>query len=95
MPTTARADPDGTVRCEDLARLSYTRADARVKGLTACSQGHVIPGQPTAAARAMAPGRPTSRPHQLGTPRETRWIIQTMIEHDLYHADGAACADRP
>jgi hypothetical protein len=27
-----------------------------------------------------------SRPHHSGTPRETRWIIRTMIEHDLYHA---------
>jgi hypothetical protein len=26
------------------------------------------------------------RPHHSGTPRETRWIIATMIEHDLYHA---------
>ena len=26
------------------------------------------------------------RPHHSGTPRETRWIIRTMIEHDLYHA---------
>ena len=26
------------------------------------------------------------RPHHSGTPRETRWIIKTMIEHDLYHA---------
>ncbi len=26
------------------------------------------------------------RPHHSGTPMETRWIIQTMIEHDLYHA---------
>jgi DinB superfamily len=28
---------------------------------------------------------PRPRPHHSGTPRETRWIIQTMIEHDLYH----------
>ncbi len=26
------------------------------------------------------------RGHHSGTPRETRWIISTMIEHDLYHA---------
>jgi hypothetical protein len=26
------------------------------------------------------------RPHHSGTARETRWIVQTMIEHDLYHA---------
>jgi hypothetical protein len=26
------------------------------------------------------------RGHHSGTPRETRWIIATMIEHDLYHA---------
>ena len=29
---------------------------------------------------------PRQRPHHSGTPRETRWIIRTMIEHDLYHA---------
>jgi hypothetical protein len=26
------------------------------------------------------------RAHHSGTPRETRWIICTLIEHDLYHA---------
>ncbi len=26
------------------------------------------------------------RGHHSGTPRETRWLIATMIEHDLYHA---------
>jgi hypothetical protein len=26
------------------------------------------------------------RPHHSGTLRETRWLIATMIEHDLYHA---------
>ena len=25
------------------------------------------------------------RGHHSGTPKETRWIILTMIEHDLYH----------
>lgn len=29
---------------------------------------------------------PLRRPHHSGTPRETRWIIRTLIEHDLYHA---------
>jgi hypothetical protein len=29
---------------------------------------------------------PRLRGHHSGTPRETRWIIKTMIEHDLYHA---------
>jgi hypothetical protein len=29
---------------------------------------------------------PRLRPHHSGTPRETRWIIRTIIEHDLYHA---------
>lgn len=29
---------------------------------------------------------PRLRGHHSGTPKETRWIIATMIEHDLYHA---------
>jgi hypothetical protein len=29
---------------------------------------------------------PRPRPHHSGTPKETRWIIRTLIEHDLYHA---------
>jgi hypothetical protein len=29
---------------------------------------------------------PRQRGHHSGTSRETRWIIRTMIEHDLYHA---------
>lgn len=29
---------------------------------------------------------PRLRPHHSGTPRETRWIIATMIQHNLYHA---------
>jgi hypothetical protein len=28
----------------------------------------------------------TLRPHHSGTPRETRWIIMIMMQHDLYHA---------
>jgi hypothetical protein len=29
---------------------------------------------------------PRLRGHHSGTPRVTRWIIKTMIEHDLYYA---------
>jgi hypothetical protein len=29
---------------------------------------------------------PRLRGHHSGTPQETRWIIKTMIEHDLYHS---------
>ena len=28
----------------------------------------------------------TLRPHHMGTPRETRWIMMIMMQHDLYHA---------
>ncbi len=79
-----RAFGDGTYTWDDPPVAGGEALAAISSAIEWLRQGHGRLHRSIAALDDDELSRP--RGHHSGTTRETRWVIKTMIEHDLYHA---------